>query len=73
MFEDHCNVSTYVKPSLYMKILSINNFSIELLSKLLSDLSMDYDTKKFGSKGIRVAFLYERPFLNLHILKIRKV
>ena len=28
-----------LKPSLSMKILSVNNFTIKLLSKLLSDLS----------------------------------
>ena len=39
-----------------MKILSINNFTIKLLSILLSDLSTgvhlksNFDTKKFGSK-----------------------
>ena len=38
-----------------MKILSINNFTIKLLSKLLSDRSIGvhlkvvFDTKKFGS------------------------
>jgi hypothetical protein len=45
-----------LKPSLSMKILSINIFAIKLLSKLLSDLSIgvhlksSFDTKKFGSK-----------------------
>ena len=33
-----------------MKILSINNFTIKLLSKLLSDPSIVFDAKKFGSK-----------------------
>ena len=38
-------------------MLSINNFTIQLLSKLLSDLSIGvhlksvFDTKKFGSNG----------------------
>ena len=39
-----------------MKILSINNFTIKLLSKLLSELSIgvhlksSFDTKKFATK-----------------------
>ena len=44
-----------LKPSLYMKILSINNFTTRLLSKLLSDLYTGVhlkDTKKFGIKVI---------------------
>ena len=34
-----------LKPSLSMKILSINNFPIKLLSKLLSDLSIGVHLK----------------------------
>ena len=44
-----------LKPSLSMKTLSINNFTIELLNKLLSDLYIGVHlkgTKKFGSKVI---------------------
>ena len=44
-----------LKPSLSMKILSINNFTTRLLSKLLSDLYTGVhlkDTKKFGIKVI---------------------
>ena len=45
-----------LKPSLSMEILSINNFTIKLLSILLSDLFIgvhlksSFDPKKFGSK-----------------------
>ena len=46
---------TGLKPSLSMKILSINDFTTKLLSKLLSDLYTGVHlkgTKKFGSKVI---------------------
>ena len=48
-----------------MKILSITNFTIKLLSKLLSDLYIGVHlkgTKKFGSKVIIDCFI-ERLFL----------
>ena len=44
-----------LKPSLSMKILSINNFTTQLISKLLSDLYIGVHlkgSKKFGSKVI---------------------
>ena len=44
-----------LKPSLSMKILSINDFTTKLLSKLLSDLYIGVHLKgarKFGSKVI---------------------
>ena len=44
-----------LKPSLFLKILCINNFTTKLLSKLLSDLYIGVHlkgTKKFGSKVI---------------------
>ena len=34
-----------LKPSLFMNILSINNFTIKLLSKLLNDLSIGVHLK----------------------------
>ena len=51
-----------LEPSLSMKKLSINNFTIKLLSKLFRNLSIGdlvFDTKKFGSK-VSTIFSYEK-------------
>jgi len=40
---------------------------------LLSALLMHYLVAYYLCGGIRVAFLYERLFMSLHALKIRKV
>ena len=48
-----------LKPSLSMKILSINNFTTKLLNKFLSDLYIGVylkGTKKFGSKIDSIQF-----------------
>ena len=50
-----------LKPSLSMKILSINNFTTKLLSKLLSDLYIRVHlkgTKKLGNKVINRQFFH---------------
>ena len=55
-------------PSLSMKILSINNFTTKLLSKLLSDLYIGVHlkgTKKFGSKVIDVVRVMHLNSTNL--------
>ena len=46
-----------------MKILSINNFTTKLLSKLLSDIYIGFHlkgTKKFGSKVIDRHFFHKK-------------
>ena len=54
-----------------MKILSTNNFSFKLLSKLLSDLSIGvhlkvvFDTKKFGSKVINKQYFHMKNSLSM--------
>ena len=58
-FETH----RLLKPSLSMKILSINNFTTKLLSKLLSDLYIGVHlkgAKKFGSKVINRQFFHRK-------------
>ena len=48
-----------------MKILSINDFTIKVLCKFLSDLSIGVHlngSKKFGSKVINRQFFLERLF-----------
>ena len=55
-----------LKPSLFMRILSINNFTTKLLSKLLSDLYIGVHlkgTKKFGSKVINGQLFHRKTFL----------
>ena len=58
-----------LKPSFSMKILSINDFTIKLLSKLLIDLSIrvhlksDFDTKNFGSKVNNRHYFYKKTGL----------
>ena len=55
-----------LKPSLFMKILSINKFTTKLFSKLLSDLSIGvylkvvFDTKMCGSKVNNRQYLHIR-------------
>ena len=54
-----------LKPSLSMKMLSINNFTTKLLSKLLSDLYIGVrlpGTKKFESEIINRQFFYRRKY-----------
>ena len=49
-----------------MKILSINNFTSKLLSKLLSDLYIGVHlkgTKKFGSKVINRQYFHRKTGL----------
>ena len=62
-----------LKPSLSMKILSINNFTIKLLSKLLIDLSIEVHlkgTKKFGNKVINRQFFHRKTVFYMKILSI---
>ena len=64
---------SWVKPSLSMKILSINNFTTKLLSKLLSDLYIGVHlkgTKKFGSKVINRQFFHRKTVFHMKILSI---
>ena len=66
VFEEHGTSEGPLKPSLSMKILSINNFTTKLLSKLLSDLSIGVHlkgTKKFVSKVNR-HFFHRKTFTN---------
>jgi hypothetical protein len=59
-----------------MKILSINNFTIKLLSKILSDLSIgvhlksSFDTKKFGSKVSNKQYFNMKNSLSIKELSI---
>ena len=70
------NLSETLKPSLSMKILSINNFTIKLLSKLLSDLSIgvhlksSFDTKNFGSKVSNRQYFNMKNSLSMKKLSI---
>ena len=62
-----------LKPSLSMKILSINNFTTKLLSKLLSDLYIGVHlkgTKKFGIKVINRQFSHRKTVFHMKILSI---
>jgi hypothetical protein len=62
-----------LKPSLSMKILSINNFTTKLLSKLLRDLYIGVHlkgTKKFGSKVINRQFFHRKTVFHIKILFI---
>ena len=51
----------FVKPSLSMKILSINNFTTKLLSKLLSDLYIGVHLK--GTKSLVVKLSIDNFFI----------
>jgi hypothetical protein len=56
-----------------MKILSTNNFTTKLLSKLLSDLYIEVHlkgTKKFGSKVINRHFFHRQTVFDMKILSI---
>ena len=56
-----------------MKILSINNFTTKLLSKLLSYLYIGVNlkgTKKFGSKVFNRQFLHRKTVFHMKILSI---
>ncbi len=56
-----------------MKILSINNFTTKLLSKLLSNLYIGVHlkgTKKFGSKVINRQFFHSKTGFYITILSI---
>ena len=56
-----------------MKILSINNFTTKLLSKLLSDLYIGVHlkgAKKFGSKVINRQFFHRKTVFHMKILSI---
>ena len=62
-----------IKPSLSMKLLSINNFTIKLLCKLLSDLYIGVhlkSSKKFGSKVIHRQFFHRKTVFLMKILSI---
>ena len=64
-----------LKPSLSMKILSINNFTTKLFSKLLSDLYIGVHlkgTKKFGSTVINGQLFYRKTVFHIKILSITK-
>ena len=64
-----------IKPSLSMKILSINTLSTKLLSKLLSDLYIWVHlkgSKKFGSKVINRHFFHRKTVFHTKILSITK-
>ena len=65
-----------LKPSLSMKILSINNFTTRLLSKLLSDLYIGVHlkgTKKFASKVINRQFFHRKTAFHMKILSINNI
>ena len=73
VFEEHGTSEGPLKPSLSMKILSINNFTTKLLSKLLSDLSIGVHlkgTKKFVSKVINRQLFHRRTVFHMKILSI---
>ena len=56
-----------------MKILSINDFTIKLISKLVSDLYLGVllkGTKKFGSKGIDRQLFHRKTVFHMKILSI---
>ena len=55
-----------------MKILSINNFTIKLLSKLVGDLSIGvvFDTKRFGSKVNNRKYFHMKNSLSMKKLSI---
>ena len=56
-----------------MKILSINNFTTKIFSKLLSDLYIGFHvkgTKKFGSKVINRQFFHRKTVFHIKILSI---
>ena len=61
-------VPSKLKPSLSMKIFSINNFTTKLLIKLLSDLYTGVHlkgTKKFGSKVINRQFFHRKTVFHM--------
>ena len=56
-----------------MKILSINNYTTKLLSKLLSDLYIEVHLKgtmKFGSKVINKQLFHRKTVFNTKTLSI---
>ena len=62
-----------LKPSLSMKILSINNFTTKLLGKLLSVLYIGVhlkSTKKFGSKVINRQLFHRKTVFHIRIFSI---
>ena len=64
-----------LKPSLSMKIVSINDFTTKLLSKLLSNLYIGVHlkgTKKFGSKVINRQLFHRKTVFHMKILSIIK-
>ena len=69
----HLKFAGRLKPSLSLKILSINKFTTKLLSKLLSDLYIGVHlkgTKKFGSKVINGQFFHRKTVFHIKILSI---
>ena len=63
-------MSKTLKPSLSLKIWSINNFTTKFLSKLLSDLYIGVHlkgTKKFGSKVINREFFHRKTVFHMKI------
>ena len=65
--------SQAVKPSLSIKISSISNFTIKLLSKLHSDLFIGVHskgTKKFASKVINRQFFHRKAVFHMKMLSI---
>lgn len=62
-----------LKPSLSMKIVSINDFTTKLLSKLLSNLYIGVHlkgTKKFGSKVINRQLFHRKTVFHMKKLSI---
>ena len=56
-----------------MKILSINNFTTKLLSKLLSDLYIGVHlkgTKKFGSKVVNRQYFHRKTGLDIMLHQV---
>ena len=62
-----------LKPSLSMKILSINNFTTKLLSKLLSYLYIGVyskGSKKFCTEVVKRQFFHGKTVFHMKILSI---
>ena len=65
-----------LKPSLFMKILSINDFTTKLLTKLLSDLYIGVHLKgarKFGSKVINRQLFHRKTVFHMKKLSITNI
>ena len=70
-FQGFLDTKYILKLSLSIKILSINNFTTKVLSKLLSDLYIGVHlqtTMKFGSKVINRQFFHRKTVFHMKIL-----